>query len=213
MKRYNLAPGDFPDLETFKAKLAESDFSKFSSLRQNLIDEVEKVLGSDLPRFMDALPRIQSAAPAPNNGPLQFDEAGGAAPAAPAKPSRMSQIASVRASVATAVVDNPWGADDDDVGADWELQEYVTLHQASFKSVQRDGFVTGAAAKPVLTASGLPSSTLRKIWDLSDIDRDGALDLEEFVVAMALIDMIKGGTELPAALDPRLVPPSKRHLA
>ena len=54
--------------------------------------------------------------------------------------------------------------------------------------------VTGAGAKPLLTATGLATAKLRKLWELADIDKDGCLDLEEFVVAMFLADAcISGG--------------------
>ena len=45
-----------------------------------------------------------------------------------------------------------------------------------------DGKVTGQAVKPVLQQTGLPTEVLSKIWKLSDIDKDGRLDLEEFMV-------------------------------
>ena len=57
MKKYNLAPGDFPDIRDFQDKLSELDFSKFHGLKQKLIDDVETVLANDIPRLMGALPR------------------------------------------------------------------------------------------------------------------------------------------------------------
>ena len=57
MKKYLLAPGDFPEIESFKSIAREQDFTKFPSLKQKLIDDVEHVLGKDIPRLMDALPR------------------------------------------------------------------------------------------------------------------------------------------------------------
>ena len=57
MKKYNLAPGDFPDIRDFQDKLTELDFSKFHGLKQKLIDDVETVLANDIPRLMGALPR------------------------------------------------------------------------------------------------------------------------------------------------------------
>jgi len=57
LKRYNLAAGDFPDLEDFRSKLKEHDFSKFQALRPKMIEEIETVMGSDFPRLMEALPR------------------------------------------------------------------------------------------------------------------------------------------------------------
>lgn len=50
---------------------------------------------------------------------------------------------------------------------------------------------------------------LRKIWELSDCDRDGQLDLNEFVLAMVLIEGAKNGEQIPAQLDPAMIPPGK----
>lgn len=38
MKKYNLAPGDFPDLADFQSKLTDLDFTKFHSLRPKVCD-------------------------------------------------------------------------------------------------------------------------------------------------------------------------------
>ena len=67
--------------------------------------------------------------------------------------------------------------------------------------------MSGGGAKVILGNSGLPVNTLRDIWNLSDVDQDGHLNLHEFVVAMFLVDMVKQGHKLPAALDPEMVPP------
>lgn len=39
--------------------------------------------------------------------------------------------------------------------------------------------------------SKLPQMTLAQIWALSDMDSDGRLGCEEFVLAMYLCDMVK----------------------
>ena len=44
------------------------------------------------------------------------------------------------------------------------------------------GKLSGDKARPVMMASKLPVDALGKIWNLSDIDRDGQLDAEEFAV-------------------------------
>ena len=70
-------------------------------------------------------------------------------------------------------------------------------------------FFAGPAARKVLGGSGLPTTALRDIWNLSDVNGDGQLDLHEFVIAMFLIDMVKQGHDVPAALDPEMIPPRK----
>lgn len=45
---------------------------------------------------------------------------------------------------------------------------------------------------------------------MSDIDRDGMLDADEFALAMHLINIKLDGNDLPAELPDHLVPPSKR---
>ena len=42
-------------------------------------------------------------------------------------------------------------------------------------------------ARNVMMSSKLPTATLGKVSDLSDIDRDGFLDRYEFTVAMHLV--------------------------
>lgn len=72
-----------------------------------------------------------------------------------------------------------------------------------------NGKVTGASAKSELVKSKLPNSILGKIWKLSDIDRDGMLDADEFALAMHLVGLKLEGHELPAELPSHLVPPGK----
>ncbi|KAM9849062.1 epidermal growth factor receptor substrate 15 isoform 2-T2 [Aulostomus maculatus] len=49
-----------------------------------------------------------------------------------------------------------------------------------------------------------------KVWELSDLDRDGMLDRDEFSVAMYLVYRALEGESVPMSLPPPLVPPSKR---
>lgn len=66
------------------------------------------------------------------------------------------------------------------------------------------------AAKNEMIKSKLPNSVLSKVWKLADVDKDGALDADEFALAMHLINIKIDGNELPAVLPAHLVPPSKR---
>ncbi len=47
---------------------------------------------------------------------------------------------------------------------------------------------------------------------LADIDGDGRLSCEEYILAMHLTDMVKRGEQLPVKLTPELVPPTFRRL-
>ena len=51
---------------------------------------------------------------------------------------------------------------------------------------------------------------LRTLWDLSDIDKDGFLDADEFAVASHLLNQVKQGRPIPSVLPDRLIPPTKR---
>ncbi len=68
----------------------------------------------------------------------------------------------------------------------------------------------GNIARQEMMKSKLPNSVLRRIWALSDIDKDGQLDRDEFAVAMFLIDHKLSGNDIPETLPERLIPPSKR---
>ena len=60
-----------------------------------------------------------------------------------------------------------------------------------------------------MVKSKLPNNVLGKIWKLSDVDRDGMLDADEFALAMHLMNIKIDGNDLPAELPEHLVPPSK----
>jgi len=49
--------------------------------------------------------------------------------------------------------------------------------------------LTGGAAKPALLSSGLPQSTLARVWGLADFNRDGRLDALEFALASHFMDL------------------------
>lgn len=73
-----------------------------------------------------------------------------------------------------------------------------------------NGKVSGNAAKKEMMKTSLPNTVLGKIWKLSDCDKDGFLDAEEFALAMHLINLKIEGHELPSKLPGHLVPPGHR---
>ncbi|XP_034093247.1 epidermal growth factor receptor substrate 15-like 1 isoform X3 [Gymnodraco acuticeps] len=73
-----------------------------------------------------------------------------------------------------------------------------------------NGLLSGDKVKPVLINSKLPLDVLGKVWDLSDIDKDGHLDRDEFAVAMHLVYRALEKEPVPSLLPSSLIPPSKR---
>ncbi|KAH9381459.1 hypothetical protein HPB48_016972 [Haemaphysalis longicornis] len=92
-----------------------------------------------------------------------------------------------------------------------DQRDYYTRQ---FQLMQPDlrGKITGAVAKEFFEKSKLPVHELSKIWQLSDIDKDGALSIEEFCTAMHLVVLRRNNIELreplPASLVPKLLPPA-----
>ncbi|XP_054880111.1 epidermal growth factor receptor substrate 15-like 1 isoform X3 [Poeciliopsis prolifica] len=73
-----------------------------------------------------------------------------------------------------------------------------------------NGLLSGEKVRPVLINSKLPLDVLGKVWDLSDIDKDGHLDKDEFAVAMHLVYRALEKEAIPVLLPSSLIPPSKR---
>ncbi|XP_044076899.1 epidermal growth factor receptor substrate 15-like 1 isoform X5 [Siniperca chuatsi] len=73
-----------------------------------------------------------------------------------------------------------------------------------------NGLLPGDKVRPILINSKLPLDVLGKIWDLSDVDKDGHLDKEEFTVAMHLVYRTMEKEPVPTTLPTSLIPPSKR---
>ncbi|XP_073346821.1 epidermal growth factor receptor substrate 15-like 1 isoform X2 [Pagrus major] len=73
-----------------------------------------------------------------------------------------------------------------------------------------NGLLSGDKVRPVLVNSKLPLDVLGKIWDLSDVDKDGHLDKDEFTVAMHLVYRAMEMEPVPATLPTSLIPPSKK---
>ncbi|KAK9505942.1 hypothetical protein O3M35_009897 [Rhynocoris fuscipes] len=99
-------------------------------------------------------------------------------------------------------------AAEDDV---WEVtEEQREYYRTQFLSLQPDchGLLPGNVARAFFEKSRLPVTELRKIWQLSDVSKDGALSLEEFNTAMHLVVLRRNHIPLPDTLPPCLIPSS-----
>ncbi|XP_069492910.1 ralBP1-associated Eps domain-containing protein 2 isoform X2 [Ambystoma mexicanum] len=94
--------------------------------------------------------------------------------------------------------DDPW----------WITEEQREYYTNQFKSLQPDlnSFISGSVARNFFTKSKLPIPELSHIWELSDVDCDGALNLLEFCAAFHLIVARKNGYTLPETLPQTLLP-------
>ncbi|XP_070527268.1 intersectin-1 isoform X5 [Cardiocondyla obscurior] len=97
--------------------------------------------------------------------------------------------------------------------------EWAVPHQTKLKYTQlfntwdrtRSGFLSGPQARNIMVQSQLPQPILAQIWALADMDSDGRLGSEEFVLAMHLCDIAKAGEKIPTTLPPELIPPTFRR--
>ncbi|KAJ2762744.1 actin organization and endocytosis protein, partial [Coemansia nantahalensis] len=65
--------------------------------------------------------------------------------------------------------------------------------------------ITGDAARQVLMQSRLPVGELGRIWELSDLRKQGSLSLPEFALAMFLAQSRIRGKVLPDVLPPAIL--------
>lgn len=97
--------------------------------------------------------------------------------------------------------------------SEWAVPQPSRLkYRQKFNSLDKSmsGYLSGFQARNALLQSNLSQTQLATIWTLADIDGDGQLRAEEFILAMHLTDMAKAGQPLPLTLPPELVPPSFR---
>lgn len=165
------------------------DFSKFNLLKPKLLETVDKMLAEDIARLMHLIPLD--------------DESNG-------------ELANIRGGAFKTDSETPFsvgkfeGIDEGSGDVEWIVSKTRYKYDEIFESLGPiNGKITGAVAKPELIKSKLPNSILSKVWKLADLDQDGMLDVDEFAVAMYLINLKLEGNELPNELPIHLIPPSK----
>ena len=198
-REHNISPGDFPDVNKMREKLETYDFTKFQPIKPKLLEVVDAMLASDIARLMSQIPKEEAVTVA----------AGG--------PNSKEQTVRGGAFTQAEEKETPFGfgrGEGFDKGAnenDWVVNRERGAADSTFDSLSPvDGLLSGTRAKEHMVKSKLPNAVLGKIWKLADVDKDGALDADEFALANYLINLKLEGHELPAELPKHLVPPSKR---
>uniref|UniRef100_A0A915N2E2 Achaete scute target 1 n=1 Tax=Meloidogyne javanica TaxID=6303 RepID=A0A915N2E2_MELJA len=200
-KEHGISPGDFPDINKMRANLENADFSRFNALKPRLLQIVDDMLAKDIARLMAQIPKEESDA---NNKVV--DALGNC----------LDQSVRGGAFEAETEAATPFGfgrGEGVDKGSDeteWVVSRERYKFDEMFQELQHvDGKITSSQAKVHMVKSKLPNSVLGKIWTLSDIDKDGQLDADEFALANYLINLKLAGHAIPEKLPKHLVPPSK----
>ncbi|XP_018341697.1 PREDICTED: EH domain-containing protein 3 [Trachymyrmex septentrionalis] len=190
-REQKISPGDFPDLKKMQESLAHHDFNKFNPLKPKLLEVVDKMLAEDIAKLMAMIPHEEVTT-------VSETLTGGA-------------FEGVKDQVSPFGYKRGEGIDAGAGEPEWIVNKERYKYDSMFESLgPQDGKITGAAAKSEMVKSKLPNSVLGKIWKLSDINKDGFLDSDEFALAMHLINIKLEGYDLPAELPEHLIPPSKR---
>lgn len=195
--QHHISPGDFPDPVKMQEQLMLHDFTKFKPLKPNLMAALDELMSSDIAKLMPLLRQEELEAgdlPGVQGGAFLGTRAG------------------------PFVENDPFGqAEENGEGYEGEGEDWVVTKdkpkydEIFYNLAPNEGKLSGTKAKDWMVSTRLPNSVLGRIWKLSDVDRDGMLDDEEFALASHLIEVKLDGHGLPPELPARLVPPSKRR--
>ncbi|CAH8496615.1 unnamed protein product [Heterobilharzia americana] len=169
------------------------DFRTFSALQPKLIKVVDEMLSTEVAKLVQMIPQereaiVETYGPAVTGG--AFDTSG----------TPFSFHAGE-------------GFEEGRFENDWIVNRCRQQWDEDFLKLNPvDGKISGEAARSHMLKSNLPNSTLRNIWILGDVDRDGCLDEDEFSLVCYLIKLKLEGYELPSCLPEHLIPPSKRNV-
>ncbi|CAF1578670.1 unnamed protein product, partial [Adineta steineri] len=198
-REHNIPLGDFPKIERMQELLRNMDFTKFKPLDKKLLERVDKMLAEDVPKLMNMIPQEEHAylqlqtqtANTTTQGNTIFTDQ-------QATPFEMGGVEGIN---------EGFGEND------WIVTRSRHEYDQIFTQLSpQNGKISGAAAKQEMIKSKLPNNVLGRIWKLSDVDKDGMLDIDEWALSQHLIKVKLDGHELPSALPEHLIPPSKRHL-
>jgi len=193
-REHQISPGDFPDIKKMQEQLVNHDFTKFHILDRKLLERVDKMLAEDIAKLMAMVPLEEQLSKNEGSDKIEGGAFDGVMDAA--TPFMYKGGEGINAGVGE---------------VEWVIAKDRYKYDSIFDTLNPiDGKVTGSSAKGEMVKSKLPNNVLGKIWKLSDVDKDGLLDADEFALAMHLMNVKLDGHDLPTELPPHLVPPTKR---
>jgi hypothetical protein len=119
--------------------------------------------------------------------------------------------AAAESALTQAPVLEPWVLDPLDPSLGEQLMGEAASYMQAYSADLTDGKLTPEVVRAILSQTGLPFSTLKDVWELADIDKDGLFDEAEFALALFLCRRVVNGALLPQTLHPTLIPSSKRR--
>ncbi|XP_070562775.1 calponin homology domain-containing protein DDB_G0272472-like [Ptychodera flava] len=88
-----------------------------------------------------------------------------------------------------------------------EREAYRQVFQKNDKNMT--GYISAACAREIFLSSKLPVGCLAQVWNLSDIDRDGQLDSDEFAIALHLLRFLRRGNQIDGSINVLEILPDK----
>lgn len=189
-KKYSVSKSDFPLISRMQQQLARCSFSEFPSLKDKLINNVDVMIEEDIGKLINWIWQDMQEEPAITGG----------------------AFSDVKDQTSPFGFQKCEGIDLGSGEPEWIVNRDRAKWDTIFQSLNPvKGRVTGSAAKKEMVKSRLPNPVLAKVWRLADVDQDGALDSDEFALAMHLINIKLDGYDMPDDLPEHLIPPSKKQ--
>lgn len=217
MTEHGLPIGDMPRMNHFIAKMNHLQIHKIPEISKSQLQKLDWVLSTAIPDLMRQSQEMQFKIQQIEQEKLNEERNAKLA---------AKQLAASNPEAASGPVNNddgdgddsfnPFANDDDgnnmrDTVKPWSIPPTFRIRfTEQFTTLKlNNGRLSGQSAKPILQLSGLTGQQLKKIWFNADIDKDGYLDSDEFILCQYLIEVCKStGSVPPMTVD--LCPPSKR---
>uniref|UniRef100_A0AAQ4R6B1 Intersectin 2b n=1 Tax=Gasterosteus aculeatus aculeatus TaxID=481459 RepID=A0AAQ4R6B1_GASAC len=170
-----------------------------SAMQKSLTDVTSNISFGRSSRLLTGIPRSAS----PYSSPLGLSSSG------MNKASSLLDLGSISSASSSPSLMSPMV----NVPSDWAVPHASRLrYRQQFNSLDKQmaGYLSGQQVRGAMATTMLTQTQLASIWTLADVDKDGKLKAEEFILAMHLVDMAKIGQPLPLTLPTELIPPSQR---
>jgi len=180
----NVPMGDFPNPHKFASIMKNFEMWKIPSLKPQEIQAIDEVLGRGVPRLLEQVEQKRQAVNNDQHNPFM---SGG---------TEMNPFDEMQLGKTQWIVSQT------------KKQEY----DHKFYSLSlTDGKASGGQVKQIMLQSQLSNQVLGRVWQLSDIDKDGEMTDQEFALMCFLLDLVKAGNPLPEQLPENYIPPQYRQ--